>query len=155
MRGACATLAKGISGIQYGTKEIPMSTDEIAAARNAALDWFRAVTEAIGPAMEDRTSKLASSPAVLAAIGAMGHTLMSIPDPALRITEAEKRAAALKLVNWERDKVWEGIAGKFTPKGVFSVGGAKETGYAIYSALADPSDPGYARIRSAVSGIAA
>ena len=72
-----------------------------------------------------------------------------------KITEAEKRAAALKLVNWERDKVWEGIAGKFTPKGVFSVGGAKETGYAIYSALADPSDPGYARIRSAVSGIAA
>ena len=53
----------------------------------------------------------------------------------------------LEDVNWDRtDKhadgtlsaPWEGIAGKFTPSGTFSIGGPKEVGHAVADALADP-----------------
>ena len=71
LRGACVTLAKGISGVQYGARPVPIADDELRQAEEAALDWFRAVAEAIGPSLEDRSTKLASSPAVLAALGAL------------------------------------------------------------------------------------
>ena len=51
-------------------------------------------------------------------------------------------------MNWDKGQHWEGIAGKFTPKGEFSMGGPKETAYAIYAALSDPQSPAYNRIRS-------
>ncbi len=51
-------------------------------------------------------------------------------------------------VKWDKDQQWEGIAGKFTPKGRFSLGGSKETAYAVYAALTDPPTEGYARARS-------
>jgi DNA sulfur modification protein DndB len=51
-------------------------------------------------------------------------------------------------VNWEKGKHWEGIAGKFTPKGDFAVGGPKETAYAIYSALRESGAPAFTRVRA-------
>jgi isocitrate lyase len=51
-------------------------------------------------------------------------------------------------VKWDRSKRWEGIAGKYTAKGVFTVGGAKETAYAVYSALTDSNDNAFKLIRS-------
>ncbi|GIK98084.1 MAG: hypothetical protein BroJett029_22930 [Alphaproteobacteria bacterium] len=147
LRGACVTLAKGINGVQFGARPVPINEGDVSAIQAAAIDWFSAVAEAIGPAIEDRENKLASSPAVTAAIGAMGHQLVGIGDSNVRRQEAHRLAATLKQVNWERGKPWEGIAGKFTPKGAFSVGGAKENAYAVYSALTDSSTDGYRRIR--------
>lgn len=46
-------------------------------------------------------------------------------------------------MNWMRSKTWEGIAGKFTPKGTFSPGGPKETAHAVCG----PASEGYARVR--------
>jgi hypothetical protein len=59
----------------------------------------------------------------------------------------------LRDVNWERSyevtvtraeveeaekrSLWDGIAGKFTPSGSFSIGGPKEVGYAVAEALED------------------
>jgi hypothetical protein len=34
------------------------------------------------------------------------------------------------------------------PKGVFSVGGSKETAYAVYEALNDETSPGYVNVRA-------
>jgi DNA sulfur modification protein DndB len=42
-------------------------------------------------------------------------------------------------IDWEKGKPWEGTAGKYTPRGTFAVGGSKETAYAIYVALTDPT----------------
>lgn len=147
LRGACVTLAKGINGVQFGARPVPIADNEVESIRRAAIDWFKAVSDAIGPAFEDRDHKLASSPSVLAALGAMGHTLVSVTDADLRSARAEQLAKSLADVRWERGKEWEGIAGKFTPKGAFTVGGAKETAYAVYSALSDPASSGYGRIR--------
>ncbi len=61
----------------------------------------------------------------------------------------------LRTVDWRRSKHREGIAGKFTPKGAFSVGGSKETAYAVYEALNDETSPGYVNIRTQVTAQAA
>jgi len=148
LRGACVTLAKGINGVQYGARPVPIDVAEIPAVEAAAVDWMAAVAEAIGPAMEDRDKKLASAPAVLAAIGAMGHQLVGVADATARKAMAAQLASPLKAVNWERNARWAGIAGKLTPKGVLSVGGAKETAYAVYSALTDPTGSGYQAVRA-------
>jgi len=147
LRGACVTLAKGINGVQYGARPVPMD-DNLAAVESAAIDWFRAFTDAFGPALENREQALASSPTAMAAIGAIGQPLIHISDPQDRKLKARELLKSLEGVNWGRDKTWEGIAGKFTPKGAFSLGGSKETAYAVYAALTDPSSPGYARVRS-------
>jgi DGQHR domain-containing protein len=147
LRGACVTIAKGINGIQFGARPVPADDAEIAAIEAAAVDWFKALSDAIGPALEDRVNKLASSPTVLAALGAIGQQVVATTDPVMRQARCKQLAEGLKSVNWERGKAWEGIAGKFTPKGTFAVGGAKETAYAVYSALSDPTSSGYSRIR--------
>jgi DGQHR domain-containing protein len=147
LRGACVTLAKGINGIQFGARPVPIDDAEVPAIETAAIDWFTALADAIGPTLEDRVNKLAASPSVLAALGAIGHQVVSISDSVMRQAKCRQLADALRSVNWERGRSWEGIAGKFTPKGAFAVGGAKETAYAVYSALSDPSSSGYSRIR--------
>jgi DNA sulfur modification protein DndB len=105
--------------------------------------------------MEDRESKLASAPTVLAAIGAMGHELVNIDEPAMRAAKTAVLVGKLKAVDWRRGKHWEGIAGKFTPKGAFSVGGSKETAYAVYEALNDETSQGYLTVRTQLTAQAA
>lgn len=153
LRGACVTLAKGINGVQFGARPVPIDEKDIPAIKAAAIDWFSSLSAAVGPALEDRENKLASSPSVLAALGAVGHQLVAISDPIARKSRADDLANALKAINWERGKHWEGIAGKFTPKGAFAVGGAKETAYAVYSALSDSASSGYGRIRGKASSL--
>jgi DGQHR domain-containing protein len=154
LRGACVTMAKGINGIQFGARPVPVNDAEIPIIEAAAVDWFKALSDAIGPALEDRVNKLASSPTVLAALGAIGQQVVTITDPVMRQAKCRQLAEVLKSVNWERGKAWEGIAGKFTPKGTFAVGGAKETAYAVYSALSDSTSSGYSRIRVAAAAAA-
>ena len=90
----------------------------------------------------------------VAAIGAMGHELVAFGDGAARQARAREIAAQLKAVNWHRAANWDGIAGKMSVnRGVLSVGGAKETAYAVYSALTDSTSPGYNKVRSETMGI--
>lgn len=149
LRGACVTLAVGINGVQHGARPVPLDETKIPAIEAVSVQWFKTVADAIGPAIEDRENRLASAPAVLAAIGAMGHQLLGISDDTQRGAKAKELADSLRTVNWERGAHWAGIAGKVTPKGVLSVGGAKETAYAVYSALSDPNSAAYKNVRSA------
>ncbi|WMT89185.1 DNA sulfur modification protein DndB [Pelagibacterium sp. H642] len=155
LRGACITLAYGISGVKYGSKPAMVSDSELPKIREIAKEWFTALTEAFGPAMEDRENKLASASTVLSALGAMGHSLINVGNSAERAVKIAELIASLQDVDWRRGKHWEGIAGKFTPRGVFSVGGSKETSYAVYDALADKQSPAYSQVRKSTSGVAA
>ena len=155
LRGACITLAEGIGGVKYGARPVPVSDDRLPQIEQAAIEWFQAVSEVIGPAIEDRDNKLASAPSVLAAIGAMGHELVNIDEPVQRAARTSDLIGRLRGVDWRRAKHWEGIAGKFTPKGAFSVGGSKETAYAVYEALNDENSPGYKCVRQTSPAAAA
>jgi len=154
LRGACITFAEGIGGVRYGSRPVTLPEEKQPAVLERTAEWFQAVTEAIGPAMEDRENKLASAPSVLAAIGAVGHELLHTHDPDERATLREELIERLRQVDWRRGKHWEGIAGKFTPKGAFSIGGSKETAYAIYGALTDDTSPAFAQVRQTLPAAA-
>lgn len=141
LRGSVVTLAKGISGIALGTKPLKLDDSEQARLQRQAAAWWTALADQMGPALTSEES-VASSPAAIAALGAVGHRVFQQGlDP-----EAEAARLANE-VNWSKGKHWEGIAGKYTPKGAFSLGGAKETAYAIFGALTDMENAGYQRIR--------
>jgi DGQHR domain-containing protein len=154
LRGACVTFLKGINGVQYGARPVPIENTNISALEARSIEWFIALTEALGPVLEDRENNITASPAVLAALGAVGHPLSLTEDAAERSLKCRELAAAMKTVNWTRGKAWEGIAGKFTPKGAFSLGGPKETAHAIYAALTNPASEGYKRVRPAMAAAA-
>jgi DNA sulfur modification protein DndB len=154
LRGACITFAEGIGGVRYGSRPVSLSDEQQPVVLERATEWFHAVTEAIGPAMEDRDTKLASAPSVLAAIGAVGHELLHVDDSDQRAAMRAELVDRLREVDWRRAKHWEGIAGKFTPKGAFSIGGSKETAYAIYGALTDDTSPAYDQVRPSIAAAA-
>ena len=52
------------------------------------------------PAIEDRESKLASAPTVLAAIGAMGHELVNLDEPTIREAKTAALMRKLRTVDW-------------------------------------------------------
>lgn len=154
LRGACITLAEGISGVKYGAKPVIVSDSKLPRINEVAKEWFTALTDAFGPAMEDRENKLASAPSVLSALGAGGHKLINIDDPTARNHQIKILIDGLRDVDWRRAKHWEGIAGKYTPKGAFSVGGSKETAYAVYDALFDTTSSSYNIIRNKAAAAA-
>ena len=82
-----------------------------------------------------------------AAIGAMGHGLVGDDDPDRRRQALARQVAKLRGVDWRRDRHWDGIAGKLSPKGQLTVAGSKETAYAISAALNDEGSPAFARVR--------
>lgn len=155
LRGACVTLAKGINGVQYGTRPVPIEDAKLPAIEAAAIDWFAALADEFGSVLENRQHNLMSSPSVMAALGAVGHVLVGIPHAQDRKLRARELLRPLKAVNWSRGKTWENIAGKFTPKGTFSIGGTKETAYAVFSALTDETAKSYAQVRSGKAAEAA
>jgi DGQHR domain-containing protein len=149
LRTAVVCFSEGIGGLQYGNKPVPVTADRIPLVKAAALEYFEALTNKLGPTMEQRNDMVAASPAVMAALGAMGHKAAAVTEQPPRQAEI---SAALKLldgVDWRRGQKWDGIAGKLRPDGVFSTaGGAKDSGHACYSALADSSSSHYTTIRS-------
>lgn len=153
LRGACVTLAEGIGGVKYGAKPVPKPMEQVPAIRKAAIGWFSALADVVGPAMENRSQTLAGASSAMAALGAVGHPLVETADDGERAQLCEKLAQRLKGVRWEKGKQWEGIAGKFTPKGNFSTSGAKDAAYGIYSALTDENSPGYDRVRGRDNGV--
>ena len=148
LRGACITLAVGISGVKYGAKPMVISDAEMPMIKAVAIEWLKAVTDAFGPAMEDRQNKLVAAPSVLSALGAIAHDLIHTDHTEARYREIDRLIESLRDVDWRRGEHWQGIAGKFTPRGVFSIGGSKETAYAVYEALADSTSSAYIKVRN-------
>jgi DNA sulfur modification protein DndB len=130
---------------------VPIQRDRVPGIEDAAVEWFGALAEVIGPAFENRVTTVASASPVTAALGAMGHELVEMSDLPARDRLCRRLTERLRAVCWEKGKVWEGIAGKFTPKGNFSTSGAKDAAYAVYGALVDENSPGYRQIRPARS----
>jgi DNA sulfur modification protein DndB len=141
LRGSIVTLEKGIGGVAIGTKSLQLAEADKKRLAGQATVWWNAMATHLGSAFLDPGS-VASSPAALAALGAVGHRVFS------RREDPQVHAASLaRDVVWTKGDRWANIAGKYTSKGVFSLGGAKENAYAIYAALTDASDPEYRKIR--------
>jgi DNA sulfur modification protein DndB len=146
LRQMVINVDKGISGVQYGARPAPIEDEGIDDLRDVALDWIGTYLNTFEREIRDREAYLASSGPVLAAVGAMGQVLLQAPR-ADREGLRQQLLDSLREVDWHKGEHWLGIAGNFTPGGVFSVKGTKEVAYAVFNALTDPANGGYSRIR--------
>lgn len=151
LRTAVVCFSEGLSGLQYGNKSVHIDAQRLPTLKIAAEEYFDALTKHIGAAMEQRDATVAASPAVMAALGALGHTVANFDSPSQRQTELQRVLATLDHVDWKRGTQWDGVAGKVRPDGVFSTaGGAKDSGHTCYAALADSTSPHFQKIRHGV-----
>jgi DNA sulfur modification protein DndB len=153
LRTAVVTFIAGSPGIQSsfrlgGWDELPPRAPE------RAVQWFRAIFDSFAKYFEPETRKsnIMPVPAAMAALGVIGHTLLTPPHDTMddeRIGESIARAIdALGRVDWTRGRHWDGIAGTVSPSGGFSTaGGVKEHTYAILKALTNKRTPEYYQLR--------
>ena len=151
LRQMVINVDKGISGVQYGARPAPIDEDGLDDLRDVALDWIGTYLNTFEREIRDRETFLASSGPILAAVGAMGQVLLRAPR-ADRERLRDQLLKSLREVDWRKGNHWLGIAGNFTPSGVFSVKGTKEVAYSVFNALTDPANGGYARIRHTTHG---
>jgi DNA sulfur modification protein DndB len=146
LRQAVLNIAFGMAGVQYGSRPAPLEDVDLQEVQAVAKDWLKDFFDEFAAQVVDRDNSLAGTAPVLAAIGAMGNQLLkAVPEHRVGLRQAMLND--LRQVDWTKGPNWAGIAGKFTSKGAFSVGGTKEVGYAVYNVLTDSQNAGYARIR--------
>jgi len=146
LRQMVVNVAKGIAGVQYGARPVPTDGLDLEDITEVAVAWLDQFFGNFHREVSDRETYLASSSAVLSAIGAMGNVILGAPVWQ-RGSTSDGLLNSLRDVDWRKGEQWQGIAGRFTPKGVFSVSGTKEVGYAVFNALADPANPSYSTVR--------
>ncbi|MBI3953230.1 MAG: hypothetical protein HY330_01810 [Chloroflexi bacterium] len=150
LRLGCVTFAKGITGVQFGSRPVELAPGDTERVGHAAVTWFNAVAGVMGNAFSDRRA-VAGSATAMAAIGALGNQLLQLSKDEERAQKAIHLARTLlRPVDWSADQHWDGIIGKRSPKGKLSIAGPKEAAYTMYAALSDADDPGYLKIRPSV-----
>jgi DNA sulfur modification protein DndB len=150
IRTAVACFGHGIGGVQMSKGELPEGLSPEDFTRRASI-WFGRVIDKVGPYMRDREHFVASSPAVWAALGAMGKPLTDpkVTETATLESIADGLIGKLDGVNWSKGPQWIGIAIKSTGvEGGYSfAGGAKDTGSVAFKALSDSSEAVFGQIR--------
>lgn len=137
----------GMSGIQYGAKPAPIPSDvNLDELEETSRAWLEKYLSQFAPQVIDRANTLAGAAPVLASVGAMGHMILKA-EPYDRERVMRELLASLDDVNWRKGDHWSGIAGKYTARGTFSVGGTKEVSYAVFNVLTDKQNPGFQRVR--------
>lgn len=113
----------GMPGIQYG-KPAPIPEDaDLRDLEEVGRDWLEKYLSEFAAEVIDRENTLAGAAPVIAAIGAIGNSILKAGDQYERERVVRDQLESLKQVNWNKGDHWAGIAGKFTEKGTFSIGG--------------------------------
>ncbi len=150
VRTAIACFVNGMSGVQAASSNLPPGVDPSLLEERSRI-WFSKVIEKVGPYMKDRENYVASSPAIWAALGAMGKEIMdastNTPPHTLNAI-ADGLVGRLNGVDWRKSENWIGIAVKKTASGYSFAGGAKDSGSIALRALSDQNDANFNRIRS-------
>lgn len=146
LRQVVINIAKGMAGIQYGARPVPVEGLDLDELHDVARDWLNDLCNTFGTKIADRENYLISISPVLSAIGAMGHRLLEV-DATHRQTLRAEMISGLQSVDWKKGEHWVGIAGKINEKGKFVAGGTKEVAYAVFNVLTNPDQDGYRRVR--------
>lgn len=151
LRQMVVNVGKGIAGIQYGARPVPIEGVDLDDVTEVAAEWFSVFFETFRVEANDRETYLLTSSPVLSAIGAMGNLLINAPH--YQRADLQKQLLEnLQTVNWRKGEHWQGIAGRFSSRGVFTVSGTKEVGYGVFNVLADPHNPNYQTVRTGSAG---
>jgi len=147
-----ASIFVGTQAVSIGAGRIPTTTQyrgsdadlDVQKLYEAGNKWATELTSEFGvDAFTDKAKVLRSAP-VLAALGTIGRPMYFEGKTSKQVMDASN----LSKVDWSHATGgWDGIAGKRSPAGVFSVSSAKEAVHAVLAALTDPTNPGYAKIR--------
>jgi DNA sulfur modification protein DndB len=170
LRTGIVTTILGAGGLQIGSRPIepthPALEDvDYVQLADAVVEVWTAILEELESELqpERRAQSVVSAPAILAGLGVLAHH--AVPKPPRRdgvdswsVGEVINHLGG---VTWDRTVLssdndgatrktspWEGIAGKFTPAGTFSIAGPKEVGYAVVDALENAHEDAGLRIRS-------
>jgi hypothetical protein len=146
LRVACVGFSEGIQKVRLGMKPLDMKPDRVAAVRDAAIAWFVALTEALGPQIESRDEFICGSPSVFAALGAVGHELLRLEE-GQRPRRTRDLVTVLQEIDWRKGDAWVGVAGKMNAKSRFLVDGSKSVSATIFDALMNPSSPYHQKVR--------
>ena len=159
LRTGIVTTILGTPGLQVGSRPIgslPDGTDR-ETLDAAVVDVWLALVRALESELqkERRPFSIVSASSVLAAIGVLAHHVVPSPPRKQDVPEWSIDAVLERLadVTWdrtaegERRSAWDGIAGKFTQSGRFSIAGPKEVAHAIALALASRDSEAGQRIR--------
>jgi len=157
VRTAVACFGHGIGGVQMATGTLPEGLSCEDFTRRAVI-WFSRVVEKVGDYMRDREIYVASSPAIWAALGALGKPLTDpkVTDDGTLASMADGLIAKVSGVDWAKGPHWIGIAVKSTgvDGGYSFAGGAKDSGSIAFKALSDQSEHTYRLIRHEVANAA-
>jgi hypothetical protein len=141
-------MAKGLSGVQQGSRPLQPGEVSYDALERASLAWLRALFANYEAQIVNRGDFVMSSPAVLAVLGALGQPVYEAAQTGGDVQHAVgKQLDRLALVKWNRGAQWDGVAGKMSPNGL-ALGGPKEFAYTIFNAITDPESPFYSKVRS-------
>ncbi|MCK9928824.1 hypothetical protein MXD62_16840 [Frankia sp. Mgl5] len=159
LRSAVVTTLLGRSGLALGSKPVgdKLAGVDVDAVRKAIMATWLPLLEMLQPEFNRRNDTVISAPVIMAGLGMLVHQTMPNPPRAITtpLLTLEDLRSRLSKVRWDRTLIvdgkaispWEGIAGKITPSGAFSIGGIKEYGHAVLEALAEPTSDAGMKVR--------
>lgn len=162
LRTGVVTTILGLPGLQTGSRPIDLPEGVDPEALEAeVVDVWSAIVEALEDELQPakRRDVVVSAPSVLAGLGVVAHHAVSSPprpsdEDSWSVDEVVR---LLEDIRWEKyvdpedptsRSPWDGVAGKRTPTGRFSIGGPKEVGYMVARAIEDPTSEAGRQIRS-------
>jgi hypothetical protein len=151
IRTLAVTTLLGRSGLQYGAKPVSLPENaDYEAVHAEVAEIIHAILQRFASRFADKETNLIGAPAIMAGIGvAANRVVTTLPNtsskPQLTL---EQLLDSLGEIRWERDAgFWDGIATRKTPKGVTTVAGSKEVGYAVSDAIDGSNSVTAAKIR--------
>lgn len=151
LRTLVVTTTLGRNGLQYGAKPIPMLENvNFDALKLEVSEVVHAILQRFADKFANKDHYLIGSPAIMAGIGVAAHrTIKCLPfrpeDGPLTI---EELLEMLSEIRWDKEGTfWDGISTRKTPKGVTTVAGPKEVGYAVADAIGGTNERTAAQIR--------
>jgi hypothetical protein len=76
LRAFVATVAKGATGVQYGSNTIPLNAEDIPKVERIATLYLNALRDAFKPAFEHHTASLLVSPTIFSSLGSLAFDLV-------------------------------------------------------------------------------
>ncbi len=150
LRTLVVTTLLGRSGLQYGAKPVPTPEGvDFDTLRSEVADIVHAILQHFADKFADKEKNLIGSPAVMAGIGVTAQrAVSSLPHMQEQPMTLDELLELLDDIRWEKDAgFWDGVATRKTPKGVTTVAGPKEVGYAVSEAIDGSNLASAARIR--------
>ncbi|WP_280316747.1 DNA sulfur modification protein DndB [Nocardia wallacei] len=152
LRTLVVTTLLGRSGLQYGAKPVPLPEgSDFDSVLEEITDLVHAILQQFAEHFADKDTNLIGSPAIMAGIGvAANRAVTTVPNTSgYPSTSREELLEMLDEIHWARDGgYWDGIATRKTPRGITTVAGPKEVGYAVAEAIAGVNSLTSAKIRN-------